>query len=145
MKHKVYTIMSGYIDEYGDYQCTNEESFLTKEEYESVLKEILASLVTSSKEDGYWVECYCDMENLSEEDLIDIKECNSMSNPTKATMIKEFILNNDPYLQETDMKNKKDYSINDFKVGDVAYDTAFAEIRDKKLFDEFGNLIKEID
>ena len=36
------------------------------------------------------------------------------------------------------------YSLNDFKVGDVAYDTAFAEIRDIPMFDEFGNLIKEI-
>lgn len=36
------------------------------------------------------------------------------------------------------------YSLNDFKIGDVAFDTAFAEIRDKKLFDEFGNLIKEL-
>ena len=36
------------------------------------------------------------------------------------------------------------HSLNDFKVGDVAFDTAFAEIRDKKLFDEFGNLVKEL-
>lgn len=36
------------------------------------------------------------------------------------------------------------YSLNDFKVGDVAYDTAFAEIREIPMFDEFGNLIKEI-
>lgn len=36
------------------------------------------------------------------------------------------------------------YSLNDFTVGDVAFDTAFAEIRDIPMFDEFGNLIKEI-
>lgn len=40
------------------------------------------------------------------------------------------------------MRNKK-YCINDFKVGDVAFDTAFAEIREKKFFDEFGNFIDE--
>lgn len=42
-------------------------------------------------------------------------------------------------------ENKKYYALNDFKVGDVAFDTAFAEIRDKKFFDEFGNFIKEIE
>lgn len=36
------------------------------------------------------------------------------------------------------------YSLNDFRVGDIAFDTALAEIRDKEIFDEFGNLIKEI-
>lgn len=36
------------------------------------------------------------------------------------------------------------YSFGDFKVGDVAFDTAMAEIRDLPLFDEFGNLVKEI-
>lgn len=35
------------------------------------------------------------------------------------------------------------YSLNDFRVGDFAFETAFAEIRNKKLFDEFGNLVKE--
>lgn len=39
------------------------------------------------------------------------------------------------------MENEK-YCINDFKVGDVAFDTAFAEIRNKKLFDEFGNYVE---
>lgn len=145
MKHKVYTIMYGYIDGNGSYECTNEESFLTKEEYESALKEILASSINNTSKDGFWVECYCDMENLSEEDLVDIIECNSITEPTKATMIQEFIIKNEPYSKESTTKNKNDYSLNDFKVGDVAYDTAFAEIRDKKLFDEFGNLVKEID
>ena len=37
--------------------------------------------------------------------------------------------------------NTAKYSLNDFKVGDVAFDTAFAEIKTKKIFDEFGNLI----
>ena len=36
------------------------------------------------------------------------------------------------------------YSFGDFKVGDVAFETALGEIQDLKIFDEFGNLIKEI-
>lgn len=39
---------------------------------------------------------------------------------------------------------KKTYKLSDFKKTDVAYKTAIAEIKDKELFDEFGNLIKEI-
>lgn len=41
----------------------------------------------------------------------------------------------------TKTKPSAKFSLNDFKVGDVAFDTAFAEIKTKKIFDEFGNLI----
>ena len=94
MKHKVYTIMFGYIDKDGSYECTNEESFLTEEEYKSALKEILASSINNTSKDGFWVECYCDIEDLTKEDLVDIKEYNSMTEPTKATMIQEFVITN---------------------------------------------------
>lgn len=144
-KHRVYTIMYGYVDKDGSYECTNEESFLTKEEYESALKEILASTINNKSEDGFWVECYCDIESLTEEDLADIKDCNSMVEPKKATMIQYFIIKNTLCSAETTSENKKHYALNDFKVGDVAFDTALAEIRDKKFFDEFGNFIKEIE
>ena len=47
--------------------------------------------------------------------------------------------------EELTTKNKPSakFSLNDFKVGDVAFDTAMAEIRTRKMFDEFGNFIGE--
>ena len=62
------------------------------------------------------------------------------TNPTKAYSV-QF----EEFINFDNKKNKKQklYSLKDFKKEDVAYNTAIAEIKDKKLFDEFGNLIKE--
>lgn len=93
-RKKVYTICYGYLDCDDDYICTNEVSFLLSGEYNKALNEILLSSVNNFSQKGYWIECYCDEEELTDEELLDIENYCSMVEPTKATMIQEFLIRN---------------------------------------------------
>lgn len=91
---KVYTICYGYLDCDNSYICTNEVSFLLDGEYNKKLNEILLSSVNNFCQKGYWVECYWDEEELTDKELQEIEEYHSMTEPTKATMIQEFLIKN---------------------------------------------------
>lgn len=91
---KVYTICYGYLDCDDDYICTNEASFLLVGEYNKALNDILLSSVNNFSQKGYWIECYCDEEELTNKELQNIEKYHSMTEPTKATMIQEFLIRN---------------------------------------------------
>ena len=94
-KKKVYTIECGNILEDGDYEMTNECSYLLKGQYEKMLKNILNSVVGNNSQNGYYIECYYDEENLTHEDIEYIKEYHTIElGAKKATLIQEFICKN---------------------------------------------------
>lgn len=99
MKRKIYTIEYGYrvndfnVTDKRDYEyfCTNEENFLTKREYEKALLRILKSTMGNKTQQGYYIECYLDEEDITEEDIENIKMFNSLTDCSqKNTLIQSF-------------------------------------------------------
>ena len=96
-KRIVYTIQYGYIDNNpidNARVMTNEESYLSKREYQSALKQILKSMANNKSKSGYYIECYYDKQILNEEDVQNIKEFKGFDYPETNNLIQEFVCKN---------------------------------------------------
>ena len=81
MKKIIWTIENGYIDDNGEEICTNETNYLTKEDYEKDLAEILKSTINNfgnAWTNGWYVECYQDIQEITQEDIENIKDYKSL-------------------------------------------------------------------
>lgn len=101
MRKIIWTIEGGYIDNDDNEICTNETNYLTKEDYEKDLAEMLKSTINNFgkvRAKGWYVECYQDFQEVTQEDIEHIEDYKSLIDcANKSYLIQSYHIHNENY------------------------------------------------